>query len=481
MNIIKRLFISFLVMIPFIVACTAASIFPSLAAAENAAPSREKIVINELLAYDAEIIKKDPAAFVEKLNKIGISAFSFYRGTAALFYRDMFDKSMDPVPECSEFSTDNLEKCYINGDLHIANFVFLKNNEDDIQFDANDFDESYISSYSLDLKRLLVSIILMADDTESKSGEKLANIFLESFIKKIKDFNDGDNAFKYCITAKNSKGYIHETIQSLNDKSRKEFLEKFTKMKKNNKFLENDELKPVSQEVSDKISSIFITQYIPQVIKRSQKKYEKGFFDVLDICEKLHSGTGSLGLKRYYILIGGNTPNDCEKNYIIEMKQERDSVVSAYASNQSLSQAFKTNARRALLGTCSMASYISAFVGIIEDGADSYLLREISPQKYSPSFEEMNQSDLEDLCETAGKIYAKMLVKCANPKLPPHTVQFLSKLEAGGGKDRFKECFINFALNYASIVKKDFEIYSKNKAALIEQFEARAAKSNFVK
>jgi len=474
MNINKRLFITTLIIISFVIIFTSVLMPPSRANAKNT-QSREEIIINELLARDSEIIKKEPAAFVEKLNKIGASVFSFYRGTAALFYRDMFEPAMNLSSGDKGFTMPEFEKCHINGDLHIANFGFSIDSEGRIQFDANDFDESYISSYSLDLKRLLISILLMAKEEGIKDGQNLADAFLNGFIEKIKDFKNGENAGEYIVTAQNSKGYVSNTIESLKGKDRPNFLKKFTQMKRGNRFLENDELRRLPAETAAKIKDLFTAQYAAGVIKKSSRKYEDGFFKILDVCEKLRSGTGSLGLKRYYILIGGDSPEGYEKNLIIEMKQQRDSVVSAYAPKQG-DPAFTTNAGRVLAGTYLMCSNVSAFIGTIEDGKDSYLLREISPQKYSPRFNKMGPSGLENLCETSGKIYAKMLIKCINQNSSLKAAKFLLKIKNNGGTDSFKQHFKDIAVKYALIVENDFNLYSKNKAALIKRFEAGAAR-----
>ena len=134
MNINKRLFITTLIIISFVIIFTSVLMPPSRANAKNT-QSREEIIINELLARDSEIIKKEPAAFVEKLNKIGASVFSFYRGTAALFYRDMFEPAMNLSSGDKGFTMPEFEKCHINGDLHIANFGFSIDSEGRIQFD----------------------------------------------------------------------------------------------------------------------------------------------------------------------------------------------------------------------------------------------------------------------------------------------------------------------------------------------------------
>jgi len=464
-----------------ILALCAVSFFHQNAHSEERT-GRDSLIIKELTGYDAEVIKTRPEAFVEKLEKISESAFSFYRGTAILFYRDLFDKSLALSAGDENFTPGGLNGCYINGDLHIANFGFSRNSENDAQFDANDFDESYIGSYMLDLKRLAVSISLMARQNGIQNHEeKLLESFLDSFIKKIKGFASGENAFKYSITAKNADGCIAKILEKLDGKKRVDILKKYCAMSEPNRLLINEELRLVPNDEMEKIKNAFNKHYVPGVIKKSAEKYEDGFFKLLDIREKLHSGTGSLGLTRYYILIGGKTPDGFEKNLIIEMKRQRASVVAKYGARQGLDSAFKDDARRALLGSYALASKVSPFIGAAEMDGGFYLLREISPQKSSLKFEEMSVSDLEELCESAGKIYAKMIVKCANPKSVPHASQLIALLSSDEKITGFKRHVINFALAYSSTVEKDYELFLKHKDTLIKKFKSQAAKSEFIK
>lgn len=51
-----------------------------------------------------------------KMQKIGVNAFAFFRGTAHLFYEDL------RTQPTSRFGNDITAKTWINGDLHLANF-----------------------------------------------------------------------------------------------------------------------------------------------------------------------------------------------------------------------------------------------------------------------------------------------------------------------------------------------------------------------
>lgn len=446
------------------------------------AADRAAIVINELKSYDAGIAKKNPAAIIEKYNKIAESPFSFYRGTAVLFYRDMADNSLSVNGSEKSFLTTGLSETYINGDMHIANFGFVRNSNNDAQFDANDFDESFIAPYIWDLKRAAASLCLHCRTNGIKADEeKAVEKFTDSFIDALKD----DGIKKYAITAKNAGGFLKDNIKKLDNKKREDLLEKLTMMSEPNKFLKNDELAVISATDYDKIKEVFEKEYAAKVMKRfsdSGEKIDSGYFKVLDICEKLHSGTGSLGLSRYYILIAGKSIKDCSHNVVIEMKQQRNSVVSNSVRDwQKIMDSFKGNGRRVLLGTYAMASNVSPFVDFCELDGVQYTLREVSPQKSSVKLETLDLRETLELAEAAGKIYAKMFVKSSRPGDVSNAKKLLSVLNDESNIDEFKRYLMEFGVKYADMVENDYKIFTAKKESLINDINKIAQKSGIFK
>ena len=80
------------------------------------------------------------------------SAFTFYRGTAAIMARDLADTPASGV---------NVQIC---GDAHLSNFGAFASPERDLLFDVNDFDETLVGPWEWDVKRLAASLVLAARD-----------------------------------------------------------------------------------------------------------------------------------------------------------------------------------------------------------------------------------------------------------------------------------------------------------------------------
>lgn len=98
-------------------------------------------VRNSLLIKDLLQIKR------ERMSK---SDFTFFRGTV-----DIMNYDLDKLPN------SNIH-VLIGGDAHLGNFGFYGSPEGQLLFDMNDFDESRIGFWEYDLKRFLVSCLLVA-------------------------------------------------------------------------------------------------------------------------------------------------------------------------------------------------------------------------------------------------------------------------------------------------------------------------------
>lgn len=115
---------------------------------------RRDLLISILDEFDGSIMALSHIDRAEKYGKMAQSAFSFYRGSAYLFYFDT-TRQYFPYHSAPERPT------WIQGDLHFENFGAFRSEDGDIVYDVNDFDEGYVGSYLYDLLRMAVSIALV--------------------------------------------------------------------------------------------------------------------------------------------------------------------------------------------------------------------------------------------------------------------------------------------------------------------------------
>ena len=87
------------------------------------------------------------------------SAFTFYRGSAAIMAYDLSSQKWTPG------------HTQIFGDAHLSNFGVFASPERDLVFDVNDFDETIPGPFEWDVKRLVASFVLAARDRGFKRKE----------------------------------------------------------------------------------------------------------------------------------------------------------------------------------------------------------------------------------------------------------------------------------------------------------------------
>jgi uncharacterized protein (DUF2252 family) len=87
------------------------------------------------------------------------SAFTFYRGTAAIMANDL---AGTPV---------NGFAAQLGGDAHLLNFGAYASPERTLVFDANDFDETLRGPWEWDLKRLAASFTMAARHLELRPAD----------------------------------------------------------------------------------------------------------------------------------------------------------------------------------------------------------------------------------------------------------------------------------------------------------------------
>lgn len=111
----------------------------------------------------------------ERHRRMAESPFAWFRGSAAVMARDL---------AAAPHSGRLVQLC---GDAHLLNFGFYASPERTLVFDINDFDETLPGPWEWDLKRLLVSLVLVARQLglDAEEQERLARKVASSYRKAI--------------------------------------------------------------------------------------------------------------------------------------------------------------------------------------------------------------------------------------------------------------------------------------------------------
>ncbi len=158
-----------------------------------AATLRSTWVENEIYQYNHPFASQLPQELATKMQKMTASAFTFYRGTAHIFYRDM-----QTLPG-SGFVNSSTSAIWLEGDMHLQNLGGIRDSNDNNVFDTTDFDEGYLGPYVWDLRRMAVSIFLAAKENglNSSDAQDIVRNFLDTYLNKMSDFKGTNDELSY--------------------------------------------------------------------------------------------------------------------------------------------------------------------------------------------------------------------------------------------------------------------------------------------
>lgn len=300
------------------------------------------VQVNNRYQYlDQQLTQVDGHAPVEKIAKhvkMATSPFVFYRGTSQLFYADI-KSGVLALPK----SFDSVQHTAIMGDCHISNFGFLTeegSHGDNVIFAPNDFDDACIGPAIWDVARYAISMLLAASYGQKVvTGEVVSE---EKFIGKlVASETQAVAAINAFFTS-----YTSMCVQSINSaKTTGSALEEFDEghilYKPYQKALRRSaggadfETKSRLAKAVDWSSDCIQFKRDPEKFQRLDntlyQELEQVFApyvddEILDITARLGSGTGSLNLSRFYLLVGPknfNAATDLALCHIVEVKQQR--------------------------------------------------------------------------------------------------------------------------------------------------------------
>ncbi|MTH54676.1 DUF2252 domain-containing protein [Bacillus mangrovi] len=374
--------------------------------AERTMSTRKKLRLQTIDAvlheFDGEIMNLPRHMRLEKYRKMAESPFRFFRGSAYLFY---FDTTKIPF----SFHTPEDKPTWIQGDLHFENFGAFQNEKGDIVYDVNDFDEGTMGSYLYDVLRMAVSIALFleAEDVNEVEQEQRIRTFLHAYCAQVKRFvNRKDNPVSFYITENNVKNPIRKLLKKLRKRTGNKLLDDYTELTETGKrkFKWSEEIQPAADAEQDAIRKVW-PDYISTLDQEDRK--ELSYYFIKDIARKHGSGTASIGLDRFYLLIEGNQGSD---DLVLEMKEVRAPVPGFFLPQSSqFWDEHVHQGERVIATQKAMHHHEDPFLGYVTFENRHFYIRERSPFKKKLKAKHIADLHAMDAAlETMGKITAKI-------------------------------------------------------------------------
>ena len=270
------------------------------------ASETDDFILEELLRHN-EGRKKSLVRL--KLSQMALGVFAFFRGSNELYVRDWPGLApLDPGP-----------LALVCGDLHLENFGAYLTESGDARFAINDFDEAYVAPAAIDLVRCGASIFLAADEwgLPATVAAAMAVEFLDHYRQEVGAIVVTGRIGE--VGPVEGDGAIRSLLLPTAFASRDAVIGQLTRPAKKGarEIRVDDERRRVGPKKLRELQVAF-----DGLAKASQAA---GAVEVLDATRRI-AGLGSLGLRRYLVLVRGGTAGD--RLRLLDVKEAKPSVLS---------------------------------------------------------------------------------------------------------------------------------------------------------
>lgn len=391
-----------------------------------------------------------PELLPERYRRMGVSAFTFFRGTAELMAFDLNHQASTHIP------------VIISGDAHLGNFGFFASPERRLVFDLNDFDEAGVNSWERDVKRLLVSVILAGREngyTDKKIHKITRNVAksyragIEASIKRstIDRFYPANDVASI-LGAVPEGDPTAEMIQYFLDKACKrnseQVVKKFTQTTDAGlRFVDNAKITrhtndDVTRNIIDYLADYRSTVRTDIALLLSQ-------YHVTDIARHC-VGVGSFGSRCYLVLL---TSID-GSHLVLQIKEALPTRKTGAERQLALTSTFEENEGRRIIDSQKILQSASdPFLGYFQSKKHSFYVRQFRDMKTSVDLASLSEDQFHVYAESCGRLLA--VDHCQTPTGP---------MIAGYIDDskKFDRAMTDWAEAYIPQVEKDYAIFLKN-------------------
>ncbi|SHN27120.1 DUF2252 domain-containing protein [Gracilibacillus kekensis] len=414
-------------------------------------------ILEQLDNQVMELTKKDRR---KKYNKMKQDAYSFFRGSAYLFYYDL-----TKIP--FSFHTKEEKSTWIMGDMHFDNFSSFQDEAGNLVFDVDDFDEGYLGSYLYDVLRMVVSIRLLAEQqgvTEQDDQDELVISFLNTYRKQIKKFaKREEDPTQLHFTRDNTKGPIKKTLEKLGERKDTHELHKQTILNEQREREFNRDKEKLEEVTTREYKEITRNWHnyldsLPTDLYKGEQHYQ-----IKDIVKKTGSGVASTGLKRYYVLIEGVHSEDHD-DVILEVKEARPAVPAYFLPyNEMFWSKYPHQGERVVATQKAMHHQADAYLGYFSIGKREFYVRERCAYDKDISLKHLSElKPIKQSVKIMGKIAAKIHAR-ADQDIQEDLLDYHSEDEIHNmikeNKDAFIHELVLWSRFYKEQVEKDYALF----------------------
>jgi uncharacterized protein (DUF2252 family) len=372
-------------------------------------------LLAKILAYNEG---RKPRLIRLKLKRMAHDPFAFFRGSNHLYAEAWPDlRPPDPGP--------GIVLC---GDLHLENFGAYVDDEGELLYDINDFDEAIVGPCSLDLVRCATSILLASELW------RLTPLQASGMVLGFLD------RYRATVTGADAREPIDPRVPRLERGPIWEILGDRALVRRADLIDQNTERRKGSRRiVRRKNSHPALKADAAEQVRAAVESYgaatgRADFFMPLDVTGRV-AGIGSLGLERYLILVAG--PGAPKPKRLFDLKQATPSALGPHASRP-WPFPDADDASRVIRAERLLQARPTAGLDVVTIGETAFRLREMIPSENLSSLARLNKKPdkLRTAIQEAGLLTGLAHLRGAR-SLPdsPGSADALAKWAAGPALD----------------------------------------------
>ncbi len=370
--------------------------------------------------------------------------FRFYRGTNHIFYEDLVTYTDFPDSPAS----------WISGDLHIENFGTYMSDNRQVYFDLNDFDEAVLAPALWEVVRMTTSIFIAFDTLNIEENKALH--MAQHFLKRAGEiYASGKPNY---IERNTAKGIVCEFLRAVSKRKQTDILSRKTILRKDKLQILKDDPKHFKL---DKKLKRDLSEHVTHWLKNDEDSPYN--YKVIDAVFRV-AGTGSVGLKRYAILMKSSNKTG-EKYVLVDMKQSTASSLLPYTP---LSQPkWKSESQRIVTIQERMQNRAPALLSTSNFKDETYVMQEMQPTKDSINFKLIKKEyrNIYQVIDDMAMLTASSQIRSSGRQGSANADE-LSKLGENG---EWQEKILRYAIDYSHTVRKNYLNFLKDYALLVKK------------
>lgn len=388
---------------------------------------------------------RNPELLALKYRKMAATPFGYFRGTNHLFHADWPGKGW----------LERMPSVWLNGDLHIENFGTYRGDNRLVYFDIGDFDDGALGPLGRDLIRFMVGVHMAGQEMGygARRAKELNRIFLAAYRAAL---IDGKARW---IERRTAGGVIGELLIKLERRTQADLLAKRTVIRKGKRHLRTDTGKALALPADERARVV-------RFMKRFAKgRMHPGFFKVRDVAQRI-AGVGTLGLRRYVVLVEGDGGSDGAA--LIDLKMQIGSTLIPCLKQRQ--PRFASEAARVVAIENRMQAVGPAFLTAARIAGRSFTLRELQPSadKLDLSITHPDRAAFESVIVAMGELTAWAQLRCAGRD----GATPIDGLTAFAQNADWPRRLIDLAKDWAATVEQDWRGFKDSKLASWAEAEA---------